>query len=100
MEKINKKITNCKKCPRLVHLEKNSVRKRKQYQNEVYWGKPVPGFGDEKAEILILGLAPAAHGGNRTGRPFTGDKSAEFLFKCLFNSNLANQPYSYILETV
>ena len=75
-------------------LEKNSLRKKKQYQNETYWGKPVPGFGDEKAEILILGLAPAAHGGNRTGRPFTGDKSAEFLFKCLFNSNLANQPYS------
>ena len=95
MKKINKKITNCKKCPRLVNFrEKIASEKRKQYQNEIYWGKPVPGFGDENAEILILGLAPAAHGGNRTGRPFTGDKSAEFLFKCLFNSNLANQPYS------
>ena len=95
MEKINKKITNCKKCPRLVNFrEKIAFEKRKQYQNEVYWGKPVPGFGDQKAEILILGLAPAAHGGNRTGRLFTGDKSAEFLFKCLFNANLANQSFS------
>ena len=85
MEKLNKKITTCKKCPRLVHFrEKIASEKRKQYQNEIYWGKPVPGFGDEKAEILILGLAPAAHGGNRTGRPFTGDKSAEFyLSVCL-----------------
>jgi len=95
MDKINKNITNCKKCPRLVDFrEKIALEKRKQYLKEVYWGKPVPGFGDEKAEILILGLAPAAHGGNRTGRLFTGDKSAEFLFKCLFNSNLSNQPYS------
>ena len=95
MEKLNKKITNCKKCPRLVHFrEKIASEKRKQYQNEIYWGKPVPGFGDEKAEILILGLAPAAHGGNRTGRPFTGDKSAEFLFKCLFKAKISNQPYS------
>ncbi|MAI29612.1 MAG: uracil-DNA glycosylase [Rickettsiales bacterium] len=95
MKEINKKITNCKKCPRLVNFrEKVALEKRKQYQNEVYWGKPVPGFGDENAEILILGLAPAAHGGNRTGRLFTGDKSAEFLFKCLFKSNLANQPSS------
>ena len=95
MERINKKITNCKKCPRLVHFrEKIALEKRKQFQNEVYWGKPVPGFGDEEAEILILGLAPAAHGGNRTGRFFTGDKSAEFLFKCLYKANLANQPFS------
>ena len=95
MEEINKKITNCKKCSRLVHFrEKIAIEKRKQFQEEVYWGKPVPGFGDKKAEILILGLAPAAHGGNRTGRLFTGDRSAEFLFKCLFKSNLANQPSS------
>ena len=95
MEEINKKITNCKKCSRLVHFrEKIALEKRKQFQKEVYWGKPVPGFGDKKAEILILGLAPAAHGGNRTGRLFTGDRSAEFLFKCLFKSNLANQPSS------
>ena len=65
--------------------EKIALEKRKQFQDQVYWGKPVPGFGDQKAEILILGLAPAAHGGNRTGRLFTGDKSAEFLFKCLFS---------------
>ena len=70
------------------------MKKENNIKNEVYWGKPVPGFGDQKAEILILGLAPAAHGGNRTGRLFTGDKSAEFLFKCLFNANLANQSFS------
>ena len=67
-------------------------QKKESNINENYWGKPVPGFGDPNAEILILGLAPAAHGGNRTGRVFTGDKSADFLFKCLFNSKLANQP--------
>ena len=94
MEKINKKITNCKKCPRACSFKrKNNVKKENNIRWS-YWGKPVTGFGDQKAEILILGLAPAAHGGNRTGRLFTGDKSAEFLFKCLFNSNLANQPSS------
>ena len=68
--------------------------KRKQNINENYWGKPVTGFGDINAKLLILGLAPAAHGGTRTGRAFTGDKSGEFLFKCLYKAKIANQPFS------
>ena len=78
----------------MLILEKIALEKKNNIKIKFIGGKPVPGFGDQKAEILILGLAPAAHGGNRTGRLFTGDKSAEFLFKCLFNSNLANQPSS------
>ena len=81
---LNKKITKCKKCPRLVKFRnKISIEKRKQNINDVYWGKPVAGFGDQNSKILILGLAPAAHGGTRTGRAFTGDKSGDFLFKCI-----------------
>jgi Uracil-DNA glycosylase len=74
--------------------KKISSTKRKQYINETYWGKPITGFGDLKAKILIIGLAPAAHGGTRTGRVFTGDKSSEFLYKCLFSAKISNQPYS------
>ena len=78
---LNNTIIKCKKCPRLVKfIKKISSEKRKQNINEVYWGKPVTGFGDTNAKLLILGLAPAAHGGTRTGRAFTGDKSGEFLF--------------------
>ena len=92
---LNKTIVNCKKCPRLVKfVKKISIEKRKQNINETYWGKPVAGFGDNNAKILILGLAPAAHGGTRTGRVFTGDKSGEFLFKCLHKAKIANQPIS------
>ncbi len=92
---LNKKIINCKKCARLVKFRnKISLEKRKQNINEIYWGKPVTGFGDKNGKILILGLAPAAHGGTRTGRAFTGDKSGDFLFKCLFSAKISNQPFS------
>ena len=85
------KIKKCKKCKRLVTFrEKVAFEKRKEYLNQIYWGKPVHGYGDVLAEILILGLAPAAHGANRTGRVFTGDKSPEFLFKWLHITNLSN----------
>ena len=98
-KKLNKTIVNCKKCPRLINfIKKISSEKRKQNINETYWGKPVTGFGDKNAKLLILGLAPAAHGGTRTGRPFTGDKSSDFLFKCLFKTKISNLPYSLNLQ--
>ena len=88
---LNSKILDCKKCKRLVIFRnKIATNKRKQYILENYWGKPVPGFGDIKAELMIVGLAPAAHGGNRTGRVFTGDKSSEFLFNCLYKANISS----------
>ena len=95
IDNLNKTILKCKKCPRLVNfINKISKEKRKQNINETYWAKPVTGFGVINAKILIIGLAPAAHGGNRTGRAFTGDKSGDFLFKCLFKAKISNQPNS------
>ena len=92
---FKKKVHSCKKCPRLFKFRnKISSQKRKSYQSEVYWNKPVTGFGDINAKLILIGLAPAAHGATRTGRVFTGDKSADFLFKCLFKSGLSNQPNS------
>ena len=92
---LNKKIINCKKCPRLVKfVNKVSTIKRKQNINEIYWGKPVPGFGNLDSKLAIIGLAPAAHGGTRTGRAFTGDKSGDFLFKCLYKVKISNYPIS------
>ena len=92
---LNKKIIGCSKCRRLVSFRKKIAKeKRKQYINEKYWGKPITGFGDPKARILFVGLAPAAHGGNRTGRVFTGDRSSDFLYKCLYKAKLSNQPNS------
>ena len=94
-EKLENLIVSCKKCTRLVSFRKKIAReKRKQYLNEKYWGKPITGFGDQKARILLVGLAPAAHGGNRTGRVFTGDRSSDFLYKCLFKAKISNQSKS------
>ena len=94
-KKLNKTIVNCKKCPRLTNfIKKISLQKRKQNINEKYWGKPVTGFGDLNAKLMIIGLAPAAHGGTRTGRAFTGDKSGDFLFKSLYSVKISNQDYS------
>jgi len=89
---LNNKIIKCSKCKRLVNFRKKIAKeKRKQYINEKYWGKPITGFGDINGEILLVGLAPAAHGGNRTGRVFTGDRSADFLYKCLYKAKMSNQ---------
>ena len=94
-EKLNNKIIACNKCSRLVKFRKKiSTDKRKQYINETYWGKPITGFGDQNGKILFVGLAPAAHGGTRTGRVFTGDKSSEFLYKCLYKAKISNQSKS------
>ena len=95
LNNLNKTIVNCKKCPRLVKfIKKVSTEKRKQNINEIYWGKPVPGFGNLESKLAIIGLAPAAHGGTRTGRAFTGDKSGDFLFKCLHEVGISNSPIS------
>ena len=94
-EKLSSKIIKCKKCPRLVRFRKKiSFEKRKQFINETYWGKPITGFGDINGKILFVGLAPAAHGGTRTGRVFTGDKSSDFLYKCLYKAKISNQSNS------
>jgi uracil-DNA glycosylase family 4 len=95
LNELNKTIVNCKKCPRLVKfVKKVSTEKRKQNIHEIYWGKPVPGFGNLESKLAIIGLAPAAHGGTRTGRAFTGDKSGDFLFRCLYEVGISNSPYS------
>ena len=92
---LKNKIIKCTKCTRLIRFSKKiSLEKRKQNINEKYWGKPVPGFGDLNAKIMIIGLAPAAHGGTRTGRAFTGDKSGDFLFKCLHSAKISNHSFS------
>ncbi len=92
---LNNKIIKCKQCPRLIKFRDKIVKtKRKQFLNEKYWGKPITGFGDTNAKILFVGLAPAAHGGTRTGRVFTGDKSSDFLYKCLHKAQISNQSNS------
>ena len=95
LSNLNKSIIHCTKCERLVNFrEKIAKEKRKQYFDQDYWGKPITGYGDQNAKLLMVGLAPAARGGNRTGRVFTGDRSADFLFSCLYKTGFASQPDS------
>src|SRR5256886_16892213 len=93
LTRLNQEVVACARCPRLVAYRQRIAReKRRAYLEWDYWGKPVPGFGDPNARVVILGLAPGAHGSNRTGRPFTGDSSGNFMYPVLYETRFANQP--------
>ena len=93
LQELNREVIACQLCPRLVEYRQQIAReKRRAYRHWEYWGKPVPGFGDPDARVIVLGLAPGAHGSNRTGRPFTGDASGNFMYPVLYETGFANQP--------